>query len=84
MRCDSCHCNQYDYSEGYDTCWLGIEPYENSKGSIGCKYRQSTIDKWCKEAHDAEDRYYADMCKAIEAVEGKPIDEVTTKIEKVS
>ena len=61
MRCDSCNYNVWDYSENYETCWLGIEPYENSKGSCGCKYRRSTLEKWGNEIEEAQNEEYKRM-----------------------
>ena len=76
MRCDSCNYLTWDYSENYETCSLGIESYENSKGSIGCKYRQKTLDRWSKQIEEQETEYYKNMVEAIEHVEGKPIEEL--------
>jgi hypothetical protein len=60
MRCENCNYKIYDYSEDYETCWLGIEGDDNGK-SIGCKYQQRTLDKWAKEIEQAEAYEYQRM-----------------------
>lgn len=76
MRCSTCNYLTWDYSENYEDCILGIEADENSKGSIGCKYRQKTLDKWAKYIEEQEAEYYKNMVEAMEHVEGKPIEEL--------
>lgn len=77
MRCDSCNYVTWDYSENYEDCYFGIEAYENSKGSIGCKYRQKTLDKWAKQIEEQEAEYYKNMVEAMEYFEQNPMEEST-------
>lgn len=81
MRCNECSFSYYDYSDNYEACWLGIEAYENSKGSCGCRYSMKTLKKWGDEAHKAEDEYYKAMSEAIEEF-GEDLENVEKRVTK--
>lgn len=73
MRCDNCPYNGYDHHENYPVCKLfGIDDefvYENSKGSIGCRFNRKTLKKYAylKELEEQEIcRQMGDFAKFLE------------------
>ena len=73
MRCHSCNYCVWDYSENYETCFLGIESFDNGK-TCGCRYREKTLDKWAKELEEMEAEEYKRMGEYFMQMEKEKAD----------